>query len=194
MSPTIEWTIAIAIAYLVGSIPVGLLMARSRGINLREIGSGNIGATNTMRALGKRLGLLCFAIDAAKGAAPTAIAAALLIEQPMTAGDAWRWLAVAAAAITGHMFPVWLRFRGGKGVATGLGALLGMWPALTIPAVLAVLLWIVSLRLTRYVGASSCVAAAAIPPMTWATTSLGNAGRLPLWEGRIPPTPFIAAT
>lgn len=194
MSDTLGWSVAITLAYLVGSVPVGLLMARGRGVNLREIGSGNIGATNTMRALGKRLGLLCFALDVAKGAVPTATAAALLIDLPMSTMDAWRWLVVAAAAVAGHMFPVWLRFRGGKGVATGLGALLGMWPVLTLPAIGAALIWFVSLRLTRYVGVSSCIAAAAIPPMTWATLSLGNAGRLRLWDGQIPATPFIAAT
>jgi glycerol-3-phosphate acyltransferase PlsY len=198
MSPTLGlslgWSVAITLAYLVGSVPVGLLLARGRGINLREIGSGNIGSTNTMRALGKRLGLLCFALDVAKGAVPTAIAAAALIDRPMSTGDAWRWLAVAAAAVAGHMFPVWLRFRGGKGVATGLGALLGTWPVLTLPAIVAALLWIVSIRLTRYVGVSSCIAAAAIVPLTWATLTLGNTGRWPLWDGRIPATPFIAAT
>jgi len=194
MTPTTAWTIAIAGAYLLGSIPVGLLMARSKGVNLREVGSGNIGATNTMRALGKRLGITCFILDVAKGAVPTLLAALLLIEHPMPAADAWRWLAVAAAAIAGHMFPVWLRFRGGKGVATGLGALLGMWPVLTIPAVLAAVVWIASLKITRYVGVSSCVAAIAIPLLAWGVLILGNNGALPLWEGTAPMTPFLAAT
>jgi len=195
MSPALSWTIAIAGAYLLGSIPVGFLMARSRGIDLRAVGSGNIGATNAMRALGKRLGLLCFFLDVAKGALPTGLTARILIHQPMTSAGAWLWFAVAGAAVGGHMFPVWLRFRGGKGVATGLGVLLGMWPVLTIPAAGAVTLWVVALKLTRYVGVSSCVAAIVIPPLTWAVLALGNAGRLPLlWEGRVPSTPFLAAT
>lgn len=194
MTPTIAWAIAIAGAYLLGSVPVGLLMARSKGVNLREVGSGNIGATNTMRALGKRLGITCFILDVAKGAIPTALAGSILIEHPMPGADAWRWLAVAAAAVAGHMFPVWLRFKGGKGVATGLGALLGMWPVLTIPAVLAAVVWIASLKVTRYVGVSSCIAAIVIPLLAWVMLTLGNNRALPLWEGDAPMTPFLAST
>ena len=194
MNPAVMWTIAIAFAYLLGSIPVGLLIARTKGIDLRAVGSGNIGATNAMRALGKRLGLLCFLLDIAKGAIPTLLVALLLIEQPITGADAWRWLAVAVAAVAGHMFPVWLRFKGGKGVATGFGALLGMWPVMTFPALLCAIIWIISLKLTRYVGVSSCLAAVAIPPLAWATLTLGNSGRAPLWDGQIPMTPFLAAT
>ncbi|MCB9838603.1 MAG: glycerol-3-phosphate 1-O-acyltransferase PlsY [Phycisphaeraceae bacterium] len=194
MNPATAWIIATAGAYLLGSIPVGLLLARSRGIDLRAVGSGNIGATNAMRALGKPLGILCFVLDVAKGAAPTALTDAVLISAPVTGADAWRWLAVAAAAIAGHMFPVWLRFRGGKGVATGLGALLGMWPVLTLPAIAAALLWFATLKLTRYVGVSSCAAAAAIPLLTLANLTLGDAGALPLWTGAMPRTPFLVAT
>jgi glycerol-3-phosphate acyltransferase PlsY len=188
------WTIAIALAYLLGSIPVGLLIARSKGIDLRAVGSGNIGATNAMRALGKRLGLLCFVLDVAKGAVPTLLVALLLIDHPMTTADAWRWLAVAAAAVGGHMFPVWLRFRGGKGVATGFGALLGMWPVLTIPALLSLFIWVITLKLTRYVGVSSCIAAASIPPLTWAMLTLGNTGRFGPLAEHTPMTPFLVAT
>ena len=194
MTPALSWTIAFAGAYLLGSIPVGLLMARTKGIDLRAFGSGNIGATNAMRALGKRLGLLCFALDVSKGAIPTAFVAAFLIDHPMTSADAWRWLAVAGAAVCGHMFPLWLRFKGGKGVATGFGALLGMWPVLTIPAVLSAILWFVSLKVTRYVGVSSCVAAIAIPPLTLAMLALGNRNTISLWADQIPMTPFLAAT
>ncbi len=194
MTPALSWTIAIAIAYLLGSIPVGLLMAHSKGVNLRAIGSGNIGATNTMRALGKPLGITCFILDVAKGAIPTLLASLLLITHPMTTPDAWRWLAVACAAVAGHMFPVWIRFKGGKGVATGLGALLGMWPVLTLPALAAAIIWVIALKATRYVGISSCIAALTIPPITWTTITLGNTGALPLWEGAAPLTPFLAAT
>lgn len=194
MTPALSWTIAIAAAYLLGSIPVGLLMAHAKGVNLRAVGSGNIGATNTMRALGKPLGITCFVLDVAKGAIPTLITSLWLITHPMPATDAWRWLAVAIAAVAGHMFPIWLRFKGGKGVATGLGALLGMWPILTLPALAAAFLWFASLKATRYVGISSCIAAISIPPITWAVITLGNTDTLPLWEGAAPLTPFLAAT
>jgi len=194
MTPTAQWAIAITLAFLIGSIPVGLLMARARGIDLRAVGSGNIGATNAMRALGRRLGLLCFALDAAKGAIPTALAGAVLVGEPLTTPDAWRWLAIAGAAVAGHMFPPWLAFRGGKGVATGLGALLGIWPILTLPAIAAAIVWFATLTLTRFVGVSSCVAALVIPPLTWTTLTLGNRGALPLWEGQAPMTPFLTVT
>src|SRR5437667_12178018 len=100
-------------SYLLGAIPFGWVIARSRGIDLFHAGSGNIGATNVGRILGKRFGLLVFALDFAKGAVPTFLCL--------------RWLGVTAgvtaglAAFIGHLFPVYLRFRGGKGVATGTG-------------------------------------------------------------------------
>ena len=166
MNPDAQWLLLVVGAYLVGSIPVGLLLGKARGVDLRAHGSGNIGATNAMRVLGKRLGILCFVLDVAKGAAPTIIAGSMLgalgdrtIEAPI----AWRWLAVAGAAILGHMFPIWLRLKGGKGVATGFGAMAAVWPDLTIPVLIALALWIASARLTRFVGVSSCLAAASLP-------------------------------
>jgi glycerol-3-phosphate acyltransferase PlsY len=152
-------------AYFVGSIPAGFLLARSRGVDIRQHGSGNIGATNVWRVFGPRLGALCFAIDVLKGLLPTLAAGwahGVLAERP-GAAVAYAWMGVAAAAIGGHMFPVWLRFKGGKGVATGLGALLGVWPVMTAAAGVALAVWIVSAKVTRYVGVSSCLAALAMP-------------------------------
>src|SRR5262245_15787887 len=122
---------------LSGSIPFGLLIARARGIDIRKHGSGNIGATNVWRVLGPGPGLLCLALDIAKGLIPTLAAGFALHLIPARAlepRDAWAWLGVVAAAILGHIFTPFASFKGGKGVATGLGALLGVWPFLTLPA------------------------------------------------------------
>jgi hypothetical protein len=101
-------------AYLLAGIPVGLLIGRARGVDLREVGSGNIGATNAVRAMGRRWGLLVFALDVGKAALPVALASMRFADP--------RWIAwIALAAILGHVFPVYLRFRGGKGVACALG-------------------------------------------------------------------------
>jgi glycerol-3-phosphate acyltransferase PlsY len=114
----------VVLAYLVGSISFGLIVAARRGIDLRSVGSGNTGATNVGRALGKREGRLVLVLDAAKGLLPT-LAGALTrgVDDPWTAG-------VALAAVAGHCWPVWHGFRGGKGAATAAGAMLVLcWPA-----------------------------------------------------------------
>lgn len=156
----------IALAYLCGSVPFGWLIAKAKGVNIFEHGSGNIGATNVGRVLGKELGLLCFALDVAKGLAPTLFAGwalGTLGDLSPPAPDAWVWLAAMASTILGHVASPWLGFRGGKGVATGLGAFLGVFPVLTIPASLAFIVWLATLRTTRYVSVASCVAALALP-------------------------------
>ncbi|RMD60477.1 MAG: glycerol-3-phosphate 1-O-acyltransferase [Planctomycetota bacterium] len=168
MSAQIEWGFfaAVAAAYVAGSIPVGFLLGKAQGIDLRKEGSGNIGATNAMRVLGRKTGLLCFALDVAKGFLPTLVGGLALGLVERAGGDpaaGWRWMAIAGTAVLGHMFPIWLGFRGGKGVATGLGALLALWPVMTLAAAGALLLWLTTLKLTRYVGVSSCVAAASLP-------------------------------
>ena len=114
-------------AYFLGTIPTGLLLARARGVDIRTVGSGNIGATNVARALGKRLGALVLFLDAVKGFAPVALAIPRL-EEPWVA-------AVGLAAILGHVFPIWLRFKGGKGVATGLGVFVALAPYAALAAV-----------------------------------------------------------
>ena len=116
---------AVACGYLAGSIPTGLLMARARGIDLRKIGSGNIGATNVARALGKKLGALVLLVDVIKGFLPVLAARRLWLAE---AHGAELVAAVGLAAVLGHVFPVWLRLRGGKGVATALGVFLALAP------------------------------------------------------------------
>ncbi len=162
------WLISLIAAYLIGSIPFGLIIGRLHGIDIRQHGSRNIGATNIGRVLGKKFGLLCFLLDALKGFAGTFSAglatgtlgtplAALSLES--TAG----WIAIAIAAVLGHMYSLFIGFKGGKGVATGFGALLGMWPILTIPALLALGVWIITLTITRYISIASMSAAVTLP-------------------------------
>lgn len=165
------WYFLIFGAYLLGSIPFGVLIARARGVDIRAHGSGNIGATNVGRVLGKRLGLLCFTLDLGKGAAPVLLAGWLsgvlgdwAVEIP--AGTFWLWLAVAMAALGGHMASIFLRFRGGKGVATAFGALLALWPTLGIPALIAFGGWVLVVGLCRIVSLASMVAAALVPLAT----------------------------
>ena len=187
MSDAMVWAIFIVAAYGLGSIPFGLVIGLARGVDIREQGSGNIGATNARRILGPGPGAAVFALDVAKGAIPVALAGlvmGVLGERSIApAAQGW-WLAVAGAAVGGHVFPVWLRFRGGKGVATGFGALAAMWPMLTPAALGALLVWVLVLRLSRNVGVSSSVAAAALPIITVGVVAvLGEPGRGPL--GRV---------
>ena len=173
MSNDVVWWIAfIAFGYLSGSIPFGLLIGKFKGIDIREHGSGNIGATNAGRVLGRTAGGVCFALDVLKGAIPVDLAAIVMnlydVSTITPARSAW-WFAVAAATMLGHMYPVWLRFKGGKGVATGFGALGGMWPIVSIATVASLLVWIFSVRITKYVGVSSCLAAGLLPVFVIAT-------------------------
>ncbi len=149
----------VLLAYCIGSIPFSILVARSRGVDLRTVGSGNPGATNVARALGMGWGIAVLALDAAKGFVPTwwfpGLAPGGVIGSPalMTA-------LVAGATIVGHVFPVTLGFRGGKGAATGLGACLAMVPG---PTGVAAAAFALVLLLTRYVSLGSIVGAVALP-------------------------------
>lgn len=160
------WMAWVVVAYLCGSIPFGLLIGFARGVDVRQAGSGNLGTTNVGRVLGRKWGILCFALDVLKGLLPV-LAAGLALGyvgaarlQPQ---EAWRWLAVATAAVLGHVFPVWLAFKGGKGVATGLGVMLGFWPVLTLPGLAAAATWVIVVKLSRYVSLASMAAAVSLP-------------------------------
>lgn len=165
-----NWLLFIPIAFLCGSIPFGFLIGRVRGIDIREHGSGNIGATNLGRVLGRPYFFLCFFLDMLKGLVPTAIAGQVmgtLGTFQVEAGDAFWWLGVMFATVLGHMFTPWLGFKGGKGVATALGALVGVFPAMSVPAAGAMLVYMMVLMLWRYVSLSSCSAAATLPMWVW---------------------------
>jgi len=159
------WLAFLALAFVVGSIPFGVLIGKARGVDIRAEGSGNPGATNVGRLLGFRYFLLCFLLDMGKGLAPTlgyALAAGLL-DNTTDQNDAWRWVGVMAAAVLGHMFSPFLGFKGGKGVATGLGALLGVFPELTVGAGVAFVAWGAVFALSRMVSLASILAALALP-------------------------------
>jgi len=158
--------LAIVAAFLCGSIPFGLLIARSKGIDIRKHGSGNIGATNVGRVLGRKLGFCCFALDLLKGLVPTlgfGLWAGYAGRFEITTVEAWSWLGVMCAPVLGHVFCPWVGFKGGKGVATALGALLGVYPVLTLAGVGAAIVWLLTLRLWRMVSVSSILAAASLP-------------------------------
>jgi glycerol-3-phosphate acyltransferase PlsY len=172
-------------SFLAGSIPFGLLIARAKGVDIRKHGSGNIGATNVGRVLGKQWFFVCFGLDLLKGLLPTlAMGAALgaLGSFTMTIHDAAWWLAAAVASILGHVFCPWLGFRGGKGVATGLGALLGVFPLLSVAGVVATLTWLIVMMLFRYVSLASIAAATTLAPaiaVAWWLASRGRASPTP---------------
>jgi len=172
---------AVAVAYLLGSIPPGLLIARAKGIDLRQVGSGNIGATNTVRALGRFWGVLAFLLDFAKGWVPVALIAPRVVAaddalaqsfahllRPVAdqavPGVAALQVACGAAAVVGHCFPIYLRFRGGKGVATGCGAIVGIDP---LVFVLSGLVWLATAALGRMVGLASLAMGLAFPLFMW---------------------------
>jgi len=145
-------------AYLLGSIPFGYLIVRGKiGADIRETGSGGTGATNVSRRAGKTAGVLTLLLDAAKGCAAVLIAKALT-------GDDWVIAAAAIAALVGHIFPVWLGFRGGKGVATGVGIFLVLAP---IALLCAGVIFVAIVALTRYVSLGSIIAALLIPVFVW---------------------------
>ena len=169
------WPMWWGIAFLSGSIPFGVILAKLHGIDLRSVGSGNVGATNVGRALGRRWGIFCFVLDALKGSVPVLLAGTFTgaLGTPivhMTSAMTWGWTCMVAAAVLGHVFCPWIGFNGGKGVATGFGCMIAMWPVLTWAALLALLTWIVSMKLTRIVSLSSLISAALMP--VWCAVTL----------------------
>ncbi len=155
-------------SYLLGSIPFGLLITKAHGKDLRSIGSGNIGATNVSRALGRKWAYLCFGLDVLKGLLP--MLATLSLARPLSTQSPtervvllWLWLAVGCAAILGHIFPIYLKLKGGKGVATSFGVALGLWPYYTICASFAVAVWAVVVLIWRYVSLASIAASVTFP-------------------------------
>lgn len=152
----LPWVL-IVVAYLFGGIPIGLMVGRARGVDLTQVGSGNIGASNVMRTLGTRLGILVWLADLLKGLIPVMWARQLLhgLDSP------WPYLAaVALAAVLGHCFSPYLRLRGGRGVSTSLGAVLALdWRV----GLIAFGVWVFLLILSRYISLSSLVAALSVP-------------------------------
>lgn len=159
-------------SYLLGSVPSGLLISKAQGLDIREHGSKNIGATNVWRVMGKKWGLLAFVCDTAKGWLAVRLGVWLAGSFPATdhllhgrtalhflPAD-YAGIAAALGCILGHNFPVWLRFKGGKGVATSLGVIIGMMP---LASLIIFAIWSLVLKVTRYVSLASLVAAACLP-------------------------------
>jgi len=157
-----KFMILIIGAYLLGSVPFGLIIAKAHGKDLRTIGSGNIGATNLSRALGRKWAIFCFCLDVLKGLVPMLTAAKLLSPSPGT-GELVLALAVGCAAVAGHIFPVYVKFKGGKGVATSFGVALGLWPYYTICSAVSFAIWVAAVSIWRYVSLASIAASVAFP-------------------------------
>ena len=148
-------------SYLLGSIPFGYLAGRLEGIDIRKVGSGNVGATNVVRVLGKKYGYPVFALDVLKGFGAVKISMLVAPGVP----PAWNSpeiieILAAISSVLGHLYPPWLRFKGGKGVATSAGALLALTPVATL---IGVVVWVIVFWLTRYVSLASVTAAVVLP-------------------------------
>ena len=179
--PVLAYIIVAVIAYLLGSIPTGYLAARARGIDIRSVGSGNIGATNAMRVLGKPVGLFVLLLDLLKGYAACAFLAPLIFnwlaphfsglfcyfhDEPVELQIRF-YLVAGIGAVLGHNYTCWLKFKGGKGIATtaGVYAALAPWALLIALAVFVFVLWV-----TRYVSVGSILAAVALTATIWIMT------------------------
>jgi len=168
----LSYVLTAVAAYLLGSIPTGFLVARAKGIDIRKVGSGNIGATNALRVLGKPAGILVLLVDALKGWVAVRVVAMLIVEQFSSPDVVGRDRVIAAIvaslfAVLGHNYPCWLGFKGGKGIATSAGVLAALvpWALLIIFSA-----WLVLFAATRYVSIGSLAASAALPFATWLTT------------------------
>ena len=150
--------------YIVRSIVFVVFIGKFCGVDVRTVGSKNIGATNVTRCVGKRAGQLCFALDFIKGLAP------VLVVQYLGVGEKVL-LMVLVAAVIGHMFPVFLNFKGGKGVSTAAGAIAALAP---IPLVAALTVWVVVFLVSRYVSLASITAAAVLATVSWVTVLTAN--------------------
>lgn len=182
-------TAALALAsYLLGAVPFGLLIGWARGVDVRQHGSGNIGATNVGRVLGRPWGLLCLALDVLKGFAPTFTASFLLARPPIDAWTLVQWILIAAAAVIGHTFPVYLRFRGGKGVATTIGVALGIYPYFAVPMVVSLLVYAALRQATGIVSVGSLSLALTFPLAVWGYMQYANLPGDRFW-----PLPAVAA-
>lgn len=154
-----RWLLVLPLAYLLGSIPFGYLLVRLfRKEDIRATGSGNIGATNVVRSGAKGLGIATLVLDLLKAYA------AVILAKHIAPGDWSLALAAGVLAVLGHIFPVWLRFRGGKGVASALGVFLALSP---VTAACALLIFLVIAFTTRYVSLASILGAASVPLFVW---------------------------
>ncbi|MEM1027875.1 MAG: glycerol-3-phosphate acyltransferase, partial [Planctomycetota bacterium] len=183
------WAIWLIGAFLCGSIPFAVILGRLNGVDIRKLGSGNPGASNLGRQVGKKWGIFCFVLDVGKGLVPVIVYAygikvtgeaildpdtgvilaandLFVIDHLAGVTGSLQWVLIAVAAVLGHVFSPFLKFKGGKGVATGLGATLGLFPVVTIPGLLAFAIWYAVCKISGYVGLASVIAAASLPVTT----------------------------
>src|SRR4051812_17800125 len=172
MSPLHQLLLLTLLSYFLGSIPFGLLVGLSKGIDPRKSGSGNIGATNVARLLGGKYFALVFTLDLLKSLLPMLAGAYILHRagyqlslhnNQLSSKLLLSWLLVGFAAILGHMFPIYIGFKGGKGVATSAGLILGLYPYYTLPAIASLLLFLLTFKIWRYVSLSSMLASSSFP-------------------------------
>jgi len=166
MPSTLFWLLCGICAYLLGAVPFGFLIAKMKGVDIRTVGSGNIGATNVFRSVSKPLGILTFALDTLKGVCGVQVIPLALA--PLTGAAAEEGMALpvlcGAMTVAGHNWTCFLGFKGGKGIATSAGMLLGLSPA---GVGIALLVWIVAFVSTRYVSVASIIAAVALGIAVW---------------------------
>lgn len=185
--------ILIPLAYLLGSIPFGLMVGLAKGIDPRTAGSGNIGATNLGRLLGGKFFGIVFTLDMLKSFVPMMIASFIVRSAPEPPD--WHiyflWLLVGFAAVIGHMFPIFLKFKGGKGVATSAGLILGLYPHYTFPALCSIGIWVMIYFIWHIVSLASIVGTMAFPPLYVIFALLR---REPIFEDRTPLLIFAVVT
>jgi glycerol-3-phosphate acyltransferase PlsY len=166
---------------------------------LRATGSGNIGATNVGRSLGRSWGVLVYVLDASKGAIPVLVTGQMagivgVAPTALPAGALWWWLAVAASAVLGHMYTPFAGMRGGKGVATGSGALAAIYPVLTIPVIVAVVAWATALAITRMMSVGGMIAGVTVPVALVTCTLLARSEGTLIWESLEPVVPALVVS
>ena len=164
MNTALIYGLSVAAAYLAGSIPFGFLIGKMRGVDVRTVGSKNIGATNVYRTVGHRWGLLAFLCDFLKGLLPTLGAKAIAAHYSGDAALAYLPLAVGVTTVAGHMWTCFMKFKGGKGIATGFGMLVALSPVLVLAAFAV---WVVVMLVSHYVSLGSIVAAAFLMAVVW---------------------------
>ena len=164
MNDTIVWLIWIVGAYLIGGIPFGFLIGKMRGVDVRTVGSKNIGATNVFRTVGKKWGLLAFFCDVMKGFFPTLAASMLATRNPQLSTTCHLPLCVGIMTVVGHMLTPYMKFKGGKGVATAFGMLIALLPA-TVGIAFAI--FAITFACSNYISLGSCVSSAFLAVAIW---------------------------
>jgi glycerol-3-phosphate acyltransferase PlsY len=177
---------AVLMAYLVGGIPFGVIFARLKGVDIRTVGSGNVGAANVVRALGRKWGIAVFLLDMLKGLGPCLVSRTVLLQagelckcQPAIVNAVW--LGVGLAAILGHNYSPFLRFRGGKGVSTSFGVTLGIYPQFTYPALIGFVIWAAALSASRMSALGSLLGGVSFPVIYYVFARFRGASMLEEW-------------